>query len=136
MLKTKQEWITYLKALPAIFCAILIFYFSSLSNPYLITPPQLPSINFNLILHMLEFGLLSFLVFFGFFSKAKSIYLLSFSFIYAVIDEIHQYFVPSRYFDVFDIILDSIGIFGGFFSYFLLRILYHKIRFNNFNRKK
>ncbi|KKM81073.1 hypothetical protein LCGC14_1333430 [marine sediment metagenome] len=135
MTKTKQKWINYTKAIPAIFCTILIFYFSSLSNPYLIIPPQQPSINLNSILHMLEFGLLSFLVFFGFFSKAKSIYLLSFPFLYAIVDEIHQYFVPSRYFDVFDILLDSIGVVGGIFSYFLLRILYDKIK-NKFDQIK
>ena len=128
MTKSKQEWITYIKAIPAIFCVILIFYFSSLSNPYLITPPQLPSINLNSLFHALEFGLLTFLVFIGFLSKTKSIYLLSFSLLYAVVDEIHQYFVPSRYFDVFDILLDSIGVVGGFLSYFLLRILYDKIK--------
>ncbi len=133
MPKSKQEGVTYIKAIPAIFCVILIFYFSSLSNPYLITPPQLPSINLNSLLHLLEFGLLTFLVFFGFLSKTKSIYLLSFSFLYAVVDEFHQYFVPSRYFDVFDILLDSIGVVGGFFSYFLLRILYDKIK-NKFDQ--
>ena len=128
MPKSKQEWVTLIKAVPAIFCAILIFYFSSLSNPYLIPPPQPPSINLNSIIHILEFSLLSFLVFFGFFSKTKLIYLLSFSFLFAIIDEIHQFFVPSRYFDVFDILLDSIGILGGFFSYLLLRFLYEKIK--------
>ncbi|MCX7911254.1 MAG: VanZ family protein, partial [Endomicrobia bacterium] len=41
----------------------------------------------------------------------KKIYFLSiiFSILYAISDEIHQYFVPGRHFALTDILIDSIG---------------------------
>ena len=130
---SKHKWnhYDYLKMIPALVVAILIFSFSSLSNPYPVPPSQSTLISLNPILHICEFGLLTLLIFFGFFSKVKSYYLLLFSFFYAFLDEVHQYFVPYRYFDIFDFFLDAIGVIGGFMLYFLFKFLLFKIKDKN-----
>ena len=123
-IKPKWSYSDYLKTLPAVLLGIIIFYFSSLSNPYPTPPPGQIAPFLNTILHICEFGLFSFLIFFGFFSKVKPYYLLTISFFYALLDEIHQFFVPYRYFDIYDIIIDSVGVVFGFISYLLVKKLY------------
>ena len=127
-IKPKWSYTDYLKTLPAVILGIIIFYFSSLSNPYPTPPPQQIAILLNSLMHLCEFGLLSFLIFFGFSLRVKPIYLLTISFLYAFFDEIHQYFVPYRYFDVYDLIIDSLGVVIGFISYLLVNKLYMSIR--------
>jgi len=122
-----------LKLLPAVTLAIIIFYFSSLSNPYPTTPSKGTSLFLNPILHVCEFGALSFLIFFGLFPKVKTEYLISLSILYAFLDEVHQYFVPYRYFDFYDIVFDTLGIILGYFAYFLLGLV--KERFRRINLK-
>ncbi len=126
MNETKPKWAytDYLKALPAVILGVIIFYFSSLSNPYPTPPPGQIAMFLNPLMHIGEFGLLTFLIFFGFFSRVKPIFLLTISFFYAFLDEVHQYFVPYRYFDVLDLIFDSVGIVLGFLSYLLAKNLY------------
>ena len=130
-IKPKWSYSDYLKTLPAVLLGIIIFYFSSLSNPYPTPPPGQIAPFLNTILHICEFGLFSFLIFFGFFSKVKPYYLLTISFFYALLDEIHQFFVPYRYFDVYDLIIDSIGVVFGFISYLLAKKLYIRFKLNN-----
>jgi len=127
-IKPKWSYTDFLRTIPAVVLAIIIFYFSSLSNPYP-TPPSGQIAPFlNTFLHICEFGLFSFLIFFGFFSKVKPYYLLTISFIYAFLDEIHQFFVPYRYFDVNDLIIDSVGVVFGFISYLLVKKLYMSLK--------
>ncbi len=130
MNETKPKWAytDYLKAIPAFIFGIIIFYLSSLSNPYPTPPPGQIAMFLNPLLHLCEFGLLTFLIFFGFFSKVKSAYLLTVSFFYALLDEIHQFFVPYRYFDVYDLIIDSIGVVFGFIAYLLVKKLYKSLK--------
>ena len=123
-IKPKWDYTDYLKIIPAVIIGIIIFYFSSLSNPYPTPPSEKASKFLNPLMHVGEFGLLTFLIFFGFFSKVKSIYLLTISFFYAFLDEIHQYFVPYRYFDVLDLMIDTVGVVLGFISYLLAKKLY------------
>lgn len=130
MSEIKPKWssIDYLKTLPAVILGIIIFYFSSLSNPYPTPPPDQIAIYLNSLMHLCEFGLLSFLIFFGFGRRVKPIYLLTIAFLYAFFDEIHQYFVPYRYFDVYDLIVDSLGVVIGFISYLLAKKMYMSIK--------
>ena len=102
--------------LPVFLYIILIYYLSSLHNPagllsektgikfYSITP---------YIYHMLEFGLLSFL-FWRALKNSNSenphIHAISFSILYAIFDEIHQIFVPTRVFSFIDISFNVLGI--------------------------
>lgn len=130
----KWSYTDYLTVLPAVILGIFIFYFSSLSNPYPTPLPGQIAVFLNPLMHICEFGLLTFLIFFGFFSKVKPIYLLTFSFFYAFLDEVHQYFVPYRYFDVYDLIVDSVGVILGFISYLLAKKLY--LRFKGKQEKK
>jgi VanZ family protein len=124
----KWELNECLKMIPALVVAIIIFSFSSLSNPYPVPPIKSILLNLNNLLHIGEFGLLTLLIFIGFFPKVKSYYLLLFSFSYAFLDEVHQFFVPSRYFDIIDFSIDAIGVIGGFLTYFLFKFLLVKIK--------
>ena len=131
----KKDWslIDYVKLVPAIVIAILIFYFSSLPNPLPPVPPGPPSIiDINLILHICEFAGLSFFVAYGYFQRFNMKYVILFTVIYAVFDEIHQYFVPNRYFDIFDVFIDIIGVAIGFLVFLLIKILIEKLH----NREK
>jgi len=66
-------------------------------------------------LHLIEFGILYLLLVLALLSRGKlslrsSFQAAVFSFFYALTDELHQYFVPSRSFTVTDVIKDLIGI--------------------------
>ena len=130
----KWNYYDYLRIIPAIIFAGIIFYFSSLSNPYPVGGPPGPprvlklEVNINDILHICEYALLSFLIAFGFSGKVRSVYLILITIIYAILDEVHQYFVPNRYFSFYDILLDSIGVILGFLFYIILTNLKKRLR--------
>ena len=124
----KYYFYEFLKILPAIALAIIIFYFSSLSNPYPTTPSKFTLLFLNPILHICEFGALSFLLFFGLFPKVRALFLIIISIIYAFFDELHQLFVPYRYFDIFDFFLDIVGVIGGFVFYLLVKFILTRIK--------
>ena len=124
----KYNYYEFLKILPAVAIAITIFYFSSLSNPYPTTPSTFTLFILNPTLHICEFGALSSLLFFGLYPKVRALFLIAASIIYAFLDELHQYFVPFRYFDIFDFFLDVVGVIGGFMFYFLFKFLQNKIK--------
>jgi len=127
---TNQDWdlVDYLKLLPAIIIAILIFYLSSLSNPLPTVPLDPPSfIDINIMLHMCEFAGFSYFVAYGYFSKFNVKYAITLTIIYAILDEVHQYFVPYRYFDGFDILIDIIGIVIGFLAFILIKNLIERL---------
>ncbi len=123
MVDNKWNIYDYLRTLPAIIFAGIIFYVSSLSNPFPLGPPgplTFLEINMNSILHICVFGILSFLVAYGFVNKVKHAYLIAITILYSFLDEVHQYFVPNRYFEIFDFIFNSIGVILGFLSYLLI----------------
>ena len=135
MNETNKDWklTDYLKLLPAIIIAAMIFYFSSLSNPLPAAPPGPPSlIDINILLHLCEFAGLSFFVAYGYFSKFSVKYTVLITVIYAILDEIHQYFVPNRYFDLFDIFMDIIGVALGFIVFISSKNLIER----QYNRKQ
>lgn len=132
MEKMNDKWkrIDYIKISPAIIIGIIIIYFSSLPRPL---PPLLAggfpiALDINTILHMCEFAGFTFLIAFGFLDKVKGMYLISFAILFAFMDEIHQYFVPNRYFDVYDIFIDVIGVVLGFSSYLFLIYVIGRIK--------
>jgi polysaccharide biosynthesis protein VpsQ len=81
-----------------------------------IPPLVILFIGFGLeLLHFIEFGILYFLMIvlaltFGPLNVKKETIAIAISVSYAVIDEIHQYYVPFRSFSLGDIIKDFIGI--------------------------
>ena len=93
----------------------LIFILSSI-------PIEIPYYFFfdprKLILHFMEYSILGSLSFFAIRKKNISI---AFSIAYGITDEIHQYFVPGRFFDFYDMLADFIGsVFGVMLILFVL----------------
>ena len=86
--------------------------------------------------HFAEYGALGFLcasVGISFYIKPKINIPVSFAFsaLYAVSDEIHQYFVPGRSCQITDIFIDSAGAFCGAVMIVGIVLLYNKRRINN-----
>ena len=118
-------FLDYIKIIPALSFAIIIFYFSSIPNP---VPPAVSAtfeFDINTILHICEYAIFSFLVSLGWKYKMRDSFLIIFPILYAISDEIHQYFVPNRFFDFFDILADVIGVILGFLLYLLIEKLYN-----------
>ena len=90
----------------------LIFYFSSLPT---IPPLILKIIPETFILHMIEYAILTILLFRALTNSKNSslnntIFLsITIAVLYGVTDEIHQHFVPGRTFSVLDVFGNSIG---------------------------
>jgi VanZ family protein len=99
-----QDKYKKLNILVVITYMVLIFYLSSIPLEFPEIANKLDPIKFSL--HVIEYTILGFLLF----NLNKS---LKFSFfigaLYGISDEIHQYFVPFRAMDIFDIIADVIG---------------------------
>ncbi|MFB0527055.1 MAG: VanZ family protein [bacterium] len=107
-----------------------IFYLSSLPN--LATPWGMWDIILRKIAHITEYGILAFLVWRAI-SRSIKINLArtyawsgALSLLYAISDEIHQNFVPTRNGSAFDVLIDALGI--GLMLYFLM------VRKKNVNR--
>ena len=118
----KNKKILYL--LPSLIYALLIFIVSGLENI------SIPDFGLNLsdkILHFLAYLLFGLTLYFsirGYKSDISLIHqfilLLSIGSIYALSDEIHQYFVPGRTCDLLDLASDVLGIIVSFFIYKLI----------------
>ena len=113
----------YQKMIPVIIFAIIIFILSSLQFKKIPGIPGVPKFSWNPYLHIGEFGLFSILLMFGFFPKIKPYILGIISIIYGILDEIHQLFVPTRFFDIQDILYDIIGAIFGIFLYLIILYL-------------
>jgi glycopeptide antibiotics resistance protein len=122
---SKISWII------TIIIAIVIFYVSSLILPTgkATFPWKSLAYHFYAFLFLSIFLLISLTK-----GKNKNLILVSiiFTIIYAISDEIHQLFVPSRTFTVSDILTDSAGILFAVLLYSLLR--YDKFK-NNKEKK-
>lgn len=102
---------------PVYIYAILIFYLSSLQNPFSVTPGIFRTtflFNFSrTIYHAILFLGLAVLLYRALIqtlSINKAIALtLIFVIVYGITDEIHQLFVPSRIFSFLDILSNSFG---------------------------
>jgi VanZ family protein len=100
--------------------AILIFYISSLTFE-----ASSGGINiFSILYHILAFFCFSFFLFISLLNGRKNYLLFVFgmlvSLIYGFFDEFHQLFVPGRYFSIFDIFLDFVGILFAFMIYLIV----------------
>jgi len=107
--------------IPAILYYLLIFILSSLQVKGQVSLPF-----FDKGLHLVEFALLGFLLSLGFFLglgssvRVKSGLTLVSGILLGCLDELHQYFVPERSFEVLDMVADSIGIFLGLIAFYYL----------------
>ena len=120
-----------LKKIPVIVLAITIFILSSFKQRLPTGgegPPNYFYKIFLMLLHMGEFGLFAMFLMLGFYPQFKLYFLIGISLLYGVLDEIHQFFIPTRYFDVVDILCDSIGT--------ILGVLFCLIIYKAYKRKK
>ena len=91
-----------------------IFYLSSLPN--LATPWGTWDIILRKIAHITEYGILAFLIWRAIFHSVKInlsktyAWAGALSLLYAISDEIHQSFVPTRHGSIYDILIDGLGI--------------------------
>jgi VanZ family protein len=108
----------YLAFLPAALDYALVFYLSSKALRV-----GLPIPSSDKWAHVFEFALLGFLLSFGFFKTLKTslrikvLLTLAIGILLGILDEIHQYFVPSRYSDILDGLADAAGIGLGILVY-------------------
>ena len=98
---------------PVLIWAIFIFYLSSIPN--LSTGLGLWDIIIRKIVHIVEYGILTFLFWHAIKNDKRPFHTsLSsaaiFAIIYALTDEIHQGFVPTRHFALYDVGIDSVGV--------------------------
>jgi len=111
---------------PFIFWLVLIFALSTYPKAII---PQGRYISWDKLAHMVEFGVLGFLMaralsFSGInWLAARYTWItILFGLLYAVSDEWHQLYVKGRYASVYDVIADFVGvIIGGFVFAILLR---------------
>ncbi len=112
----------------SILIAIVIFYFSSLPGER--AEKLGPSFPLKPIIY--HFGIFFLLSFFLSIYSAKKwnknyvFFSVVICFIYGVLDEVHQIFVPGRTFSLFDIFIDAAGIFLGSIIVFMLLLMKEK----------
>ena len=96
----------------ALFIAVFIFYNSSLEKPYNPYPQK------NIVPLTYHFGIFFlfslFLFLAGKMNKESLFIVLLISFVYAGLDELHQYFVPGRFCSLSDFGIDGLGILASF----------------------
>lgn len=107
---------------PVVVWAGIIFYFSSI-------PDLKTGLEYDFFLrkiaHITEYFIFTFLLYRAFSGSFNMnvfrlfMYPAAFSLLYAISDEIHQYFVLGRFCSAHDVLIDSIGIIG---FYILIRI--------------
>ena len=141
--KTKISSQKILRAwLPVLLWMLLIFFFSSNSDPYQLLPPawrqfaaspvlEGSSISdfLNPLMHFASFAILAFLLSRALFNHnlpLHKVMLLSLllTMLYALSDEIHQLFVLGRTFQIFDLFIDLLGAISGY--YFHARHITHQ----------
>jgi VanZ family protein len=104
---------------PASLYYALIFYLSSRSYDI-----KIDILFLDKAIHLCEFALLGLLLSFGYFMTLKSplpvkaLLTICSGIILGGLDEFHQYFIPRRSTEFYDVIADAIGILIGLFLYY------------------
>lgn len=97
---------------PVVGYALLIVFLSAQSTPSQYVPGFLFGLS-DKILHALEYGILALLLYRAFKHTVNTRWTVGLSILTAVAfgltDEIHQWFVPNREADVFDLLADGLG---------------------------
>jgi len=112
--------------LAALSWAGLIFYLSS--QPSIETPSLFPGQ--DKLFHLMAFGILGLLTMGALQAShggypTRQVWLVALAvMLYGILDEFHQYFVPGRSADVYDVLADAIGgLLGAWAMYWLVRVL-------------
>lgn len=107
-----ERWLLLKHWAPVLLYCGIIVYLSSQSHP----SQHLPSFLFGMsdkILHALEYGILGILLYRAFHQTTSAIGSIILSIICVVVfgisDEIHQWFVPNRQADSWDLLADTLG---------------------------
>ena len=116
------RWLEKKRILPIIFTILMgieIFFFSSIQGSVSIGPQI---VGISELYHFIAFFLFNFFLFISIKGKAKInekhiLLVLGLSMTYAILDEIHQLFVPLRFADMGDIFTDFAGIFSSTLLY-------------------
>jgi len=104
---------------PAALYYAFIFYLSSRSHDI-----KIDILFFDKVIHLVEFAFLGLLLSFGYFMSLKSslrvkaVLTICSGILLGGLDEFHQYFIPRRSIEFFDIIADAIGILIGLLLYY------------------
>lgn len=103
--------------LPSVLWAFAIFYLSSKSGGDFPSGGIFSIEGIDKPVHFILYGSLAFFISFGFEKdliripiKKRVLYISVISFLYSVSDEVHQFFVPDRHFDINDIFHNLLGI--------------------------
>lgn len=102
-----------IKFIPVIIWMSVIFYFSSRSTTGIGTN-QTDRFIILKSFHLIEYAILAFLLLFAIYKNKLAIFI---AYLYAISDEIHQYFVPGRTGLFRDTLIDLIGILIGIFIF-------------------
>ena len=112
--------------LAALSWAGLIFYLSS--QPSIETPSLFPGQ--DKLFHLMAFGILGLLTMGALQAShggypTRQVWLVALAvMLYGILDEFHQYFVPGRSADVYDVLADAIGgLLGVWAMYYLVRVV-------------
>lgn len=99
--------------LPVLIYAGAIFFLSSMEKP---PTPEIEMPNFDKLLHLIEYGIFSFLIGRALYASSRigvkahaSYTAIIITILYALSDEIHQAFVPMREAAFLDWLFDSFG---------------------------
>jgi VanZ family protein len=102
-----------IKFIPFVVWMSIIFYFSSRSTTGIGTN-QTDRFLILKSFHLIEYAILVFLFLFAVYKRKLAIFI---AYLYAVSDEIHQYFIPGRTGRLRDTLIDLIGILIGVFIF-------------------
>lgn len=104
---------------PAALYYAFIFYLSSRSYDI-----KIDILFFDKVIHIVEFAFLGLLLSFGYFMslqssiKVKTVLTFCSGILLGSLDEFHQYFIPRRSVEFFDVFADVIGILIGLLLYY------------------
>jgi len=100
------------KYLPSLAWMMVIFFLSSRSTTGIFSDDQFFRLIIFKSLHLIEYAILSSLLFLA---SRKIDRTVAITYLYAITDELHQFFVPGRTCQFSDTIFDLIGIIIGLF---------------------
>ena len=126
-------WILIKYWIPVLLYCSMIVYFSSQSHP----SHDLPSFVFGLndkLIHGVEYGILGILLYQAFQQTTQTRGSISLAIIcsavFGISDEIHQWFVPHRQADAWDVFADTVGATCFVFAWVFISKHYHAYRKN------
>lgn len=122
---------TNYKLLRRFFLLIVLFLITYMSHQPSLKPPMEWFKHQDKMFHLIEFGGLGFALVLNaeLFGKKRPLFLMIlFGVIWAITDEIHQYFIPGRFCSWQDLIADSVGL---YLSIILFTKFFKKLRNKN-----